>query len=63
MHKYAQDFYGSQLKALVVGYLRPEMKFASIDSLISRIRADIGIAKRQLDQQDARAAAPEGFWT
>jgi riboflavin kinase len=62
MHMYANDFYGRELKLLVVGYLRPEMKFTSVDTLIQCIRADIGIARRQLDQQDAYRVAPKGFW-
>ena len=35
------DFYGSTLRLCLVGFLRPEMKFASFDALIAQINADI----------------------
>ena len=30
MHKFDSDFYGRQLRVLVLGYLRPERNFASL---------------------------------
>lgn len=62
LHKYAGDFYGEELKLLVVGFLRPEMQFSGLDDLINRIHTDIGLAQNQLAQQDAREVAPEGWW-
>nr|XP_054927087.1 riboflavin kinase-like isoform X2 [Dermacentor andersoni] len=32
MHKFDQDFYGAMLKVVVLGYLRPEKNFGSLDS-------------------------------
>ena len=31
---------------------RPEMRLGSLDELIARIKADVGIAKAQLDQSE-----------
>ncbi|KAK9816431.1 hypothetical protein WJX72_000132 [[Myrmecia] bisecta] len=49
LHKFSQDFYGRHLRVVTLGYIRPEMKFDGLPSLIARIKADIGIAKSQLD--------------
>jgi riboflavin kinase len=49
VHKYLEDFYGKNLKVVALGYIRPEMKFSGLQSLLTRIKTDIGIAKNQLD--------------
>lgn len=56
LHKYsAEEFYGSQLRVVVSGYIRPEIKFAGLQQLLARIKTDIGIAKSQLDEPEAAA--------
>lgn len=30
MHKFEKDFYGQYLKALALGYIRPELDFKSL---------------------------------
>lgn len=56
LHKYSQEeFYGSQLRVVVSGFIRPEIKFAGLPQLLARIKADIGIAKAQLDEPEAAA--------
>ncbi|PNW88341.1 hypothetical protein CHLRE_01g025250v5 [Chlamydomonas reinhardtii] len=52
-----QEFYGSELEVLVLGFLRPEIKFGSVDALVSRIRADIATARVQLEAPQLRAQA------
>ena len=50
MHRYSEDFYGQQMRVVALGYLRPEMKFpGGIGELIARIKADVAIARVQLD--------------
>ena len=49
MHSFPEDFYGKRIKVLVLGYLRPEMKFENISVLLNRIQTDIGLSKSQLD--------------
>jgi len=51
MHNYQGDFYGKYAKVVVLGYIRPEVKFAGIQELLRRIHADIGIARSQLDSE------------
>ncbi|CAG9460952.1 unnamed protein product [Pedinophyceae sp. YPF-701] len=44
----AEEFYGQRMRVLVSGFLRPEIRFGSIDELVARIKADIGLANAQL---------------
>lgn len=50
IHKFDEDFYGEELRLVVTAYMRPEMNFPSLDSLISAIRMDIAVAREVLDQ-------------
>lgn len=49
MHTFKEDFYGEILNVAIVGYLRPEKNFDSLESLISAIQGDIEEAKKRLD--------------
>jgi riboflavin kinase len=49
LHPFAADFYGRPLRALVLGHLRPEVRFAGLPQLLARIRTDVGVARVQLD--------------
>mmetsp|Transcript_44607 Transcript_44607/g.111914 ORF Transcript_44607/g.111914 Transcript_44607/m.111914 type:complete len:457 (-) Transcript_44607:313-1683(-) len=62
LHAYGADFYGERMKALAMGYLRPEMKFDGFPALVARIRADIGIAKYMLDTDGLAAGAQDAFF-
>lgn len=43
-------------------HCRPEVKFAGLDALIGRIKADIGIARKQLDLPvHSKLASHESF--
>lgn len=53
MHDYGQDFYGSTLKVCILGHLRPELNFDSLQSLIDAINDDIAQAKSRLDKPEA----------
>lgn len=54
MHKYDGDLYGHLLKVCIVGYLRPERNFESLDDLISAIQRDIEDAKKLLDNDEEK---------
>jgi len=41
LHISDDDLYGQLLKICIVGYLRPEMNFESVEALISQIKDDI----------------------
>lgn len=54
LHKFDKDFYGSQLKIGLVGYLRGEKNFNSLEELINEIKQDISNAEKLLEQPDAQ---------
>lgn len=49
LHVFDRDFYDEELRLVVTGYLRPEMNFSSLDSLIQAINTDIRLAGEQLE--------------
>ncbi|XP_039263026.2 riboflavin kinase-like [Styela clava] len=54
IHKFDKDFYGSELGLVILGYIRPETNFDSLEKLVKAIRTDIEIANHKLNQEDAR---------
>ncbi|KAJ8504824.1 hypothetical protein OPV22_005710 [Ensete ventricosum] len=49
LHDFGEDFYGEELRLAIVGYIRPEANFPSLESLIARIHEDGRIAEKALD--------------
>ncbi|XP_025198324.1 riboflavin kinase [Melanaphis sacchari] len=52
LKQFDEDFYGSNLKVKVVGFIRPELNFNSVDELVSTIHSDIEYAKQNLDENE-----------
>lgn len=52
LHEYESDFYGQQLTVIVLGYLRPERNFNSLNELIEAIKNDIAQALVELDKPE-----------
>jgi riboflavin kinase len=42
------DFYGTKLNLLILGYIRPEYDYVSMDALIEDIRVDCEVARQSL---------------
>uniref|UniRef100_A0A0E0QXD5 riboflavin kinase n=1 Tax=Oryza rufipogon TaxID=4529 RepID=A0A0E0QXD5_ORYRU len=49
LHDFGEDFYGEELRLVIVGYIRPEANFPSLESLIERIHEDARIAEKALN--------------
>eukprot|EP01018_Ginkgo_biloba_P004735 Gb_38742 [translate_table: standard] len=49
LHEFSEDFYGEELRLIVVGYIRPEANFPSLEALIQQIHEDRHIAEEALD--------------
>ncbi|KAL5996769.1 hypothetical protein ACLOJK_007689 [Asimina triloba] len=49
LHDFDEDFYGEELRLAIVGYIRPEANFPSLEALIQRIHEDGKIADKALD--------------
>ncbi|XP_053558464.1 riboflavin kinase [Bombina bombina] len=54
IHQFKEDFYGEILSIVIVGYIRPERSFDSLNALIAEIHNDIEVAKKQLDLPELR---------
>jgi len=57
LHKFEQNFYGEPLRLLILGYIRPEKDYPSLEALIEDIRFDTKVASESLKR---RAWAPKG---
>ncbi|XP_033725066.1 LOW QUALITY PROTEIN: riboflavin kinase-like [Pecten maximus] len=49
IHTFNEDFYGSTLKTVMLGFIRPMKNFSSLDELVTEIHADIFHAKEKLE--------------
>ncbi|OVA20206.1 HAD hydrolase [Macleaya cordata] len=49
LHDFDEDFYGEELRLAIVGYIRPEANFSSLESLIAKIHEDRKISEEALD--------------
>ncbi|CAN9513172.1 unnamed protein product [Ophioblennius macclurei] len=49
IHTFKEDFYGEMLSVVMVGYIRPEKNFSSLEALIAAINGDIEEAKTKLE--------------
>ncbi|KAL7748501.1 riboflavin kinase [Sorochytrium milnesiophthora] len=48
MHSFGQDFYGQELRIVVLGYIRDEKNYTSLEALIEDINTDIRVAHNSL---------------
>ncbi|OCH93550.1 riboflavin kinase [Obba rivulosa] len=48
MHDFKSDFYGHEMKAIVLGYIRPELDYVSREALIEDIETDKRVALSSL---------------
>ncbi|GMH30321.1 hypothetical protein Nepgr_032164 [Nepenthes gracilis] len=49
LHDFDEDFYGEELRIVVVGYIRPEANFPTLESLVEKIHEDGRIAEGALE--------------
>ncbi|CAH1251550.1 RFK [Branchiostoma lanceolatum] len=62
LHHFKEDFYGSTLSVCIVGYIRPEMSYNSVDELIAAIHSDMEVAKQELDKPENRMYRDDNFF-
>lgn len=48
LYPFAHDFYGAHLRLAILGYIRPEQNYASLDALVEDIQFDCVVAKQSL---------------
>ncbi|KAL7744292.1 hypothetical protein ACLKA6_001687 [Drosophila palustris] len=62
LHDFNCDLYGQILKICIVGYLRPEQNFDSLEALITTIKSDIDSAKSYLDTAENKKLQMNSFF-
>merc|ERR1711872_147458 len=62
MHTFPEDFYGSQLSVCMVGYVRPEQTYSSLDALIAAINNDIKVSDEKLELPENAALKDHAFF-
>lgn len=65
LHDYHEDFYGCELRLLICGLVRPELKFDNFDDLIAAIREDGEFCSAALDDDacvDAKLGSTGTFF-
>ena len=48
LHKFSQDFYDAHMRVLILGYIREEKDYDSMDALITDIKTDCDVARNSL---------------
>ncbi|KAI4864108.1 riboflavin kinase [Hypoxylon rubiginosum] len=48
LHGFAADFYGAPMRLLVLGFVREERDYASLDALVADINVDCDVARQSL---------------
>ncbi|OZJ03124.1 hypothetical protein BZG36_03874 [Bifiguratus adelaidae] len=51
IHQFEHDFYNAQIRVIVLGYIRAEQNYPSLDALIEDILTDVEVAKNCLDRK------------
>lgn len=63
IHTFGQDFYGSNLKIVMLKYIRPMRDYKSLDELIAAIETDISDSEAALDQPENSIFKTDSFFT
>ncbi|CAB4015615.1 Riboflavin kinase [Paramuricea clavata] len=63
IHSFPEDFYGTELRVCITGYIRQESTFPSMESLIEAIQSDIRIAQEELDKAEHQTYNSHSFLT
>jgi len=51
LHRFAHDFYGAALNLLILGFIRPEYDYTSLEALVEDIKVDCEVAQRSLQRE------------
>ncbi|OJA12726.1 hypothetical protein AZE42_05801 [Rhizopogon vesiculosus] len=63
LHEFASDFYGYNMKSMVLGYIRPELQYTSREALIEDIEFDKKVALKSLARPGYEVYMTDPFFT
>jgi FAD synthase len=61
LHEFGGDFYDQELRLNVLGYIRPEANFTTLEDLVKRIHRDAEVAKTCLALEEFAKHADDPF--
>ena len=61
LHKFEKDFYGSEMAISILGFIRPEYDYVSVESLIEDIKTDIEVTKTSLKREVWEKSASDPY--
>ena len=61
LHEFERDFYGSPMAISILGYIRPELDYIDVESLIKDIKTDIEVTKTSLKREAWERGAGDGY--
>ena len=61
LHEFPEDFYHQELRLTVMGYVRPEANFTTLDALIERIHRDGDVARAMLKSGNFEAFKEDAY--
>jgi len=51
LHKFTADFYDRPMRLLILGFVRPELDYKSLEALVEDINFDCEVARKSLKRQ------------
>ncbi|POY75833.1 putative Riboflavin kinase [Rhodotorula taiwanensis] len=63
LHDYPSDFYGKELRVVMLGFIRPEYNYASLDALIKDINHDKVVAATSVQRPAYSAYSEDAFFS
>ncbi|KAI8330041.1 hypothetical protein BD560DRAFT_379133 [Blakeslea trispora] len=52
IHEFPEDFYDAPIRVVVLGFIRPEQNYPSLDALIRDIKTDVVVAQTSLKRKN-----------
>ena len=62
LHNFHDDFYGKELRIAMLGYIRPEYNYTSLDALINDIETDKAVTLKSLDRPGYQTFLQDPFF-
>lgn len=59
LHRFDADFYGAHMRLLILGFVRDELDYSTLDALVRDINLDCDVARNSLDRDAWAPAAAE----
>ena len=62
IERFEKDFYGAEMRVLLMGFVRPEYDYDSLEKLVEDISEDIVVTGKSLDRENWGPEEEDGAW-